>query len=77
VSGRGQQASSSFFDGDGEGAAPEKEPKKLLSLPVRQRRGTHLATRRAQGQKSFFASFFSKKEDSCLAFTGICARGET
>jgi hypothetical protein len=49
-------ASSSFFE--------KKEPKKLLSLPRRQRLATHVTTRRAQTDKSFFASFFSKKEDA-------------
>jgi hypothetical protein len=55
---RAKEASSSFFD--------KKEPKKLLSFPARQHRGTNLATRRNQMDKSFFASFFSNKEDSCL-----------
>jgi hypothetical protein len=52
--------SSSFFE--------KKEPKKLLSTGGRQRIGTDVAARRNQGEKSFFASFFSKKEDSCLPF---------
>jgi hypothetical protein len=54
------KASSSFFE--------KKEPKKLFSICRCQRRGTDIATRRAQVGKSFFASFFSKKEDSSLAF---------
>jgi hypothetical protein len=57
--------SGSFFE--------KKEPKKLLSLPARQRRGTHIAVRRAQMDKSFFASFFSKKEGACLAATSLSA----
>jgi hypothetical protein len=44
----------------------KKEPKKLLPIQRCQRQGTHLATRWNQGEKSFFASFFSKKEDACF-----------
>jgi hypothetical protein len=55
---RGRKASSSFFE--------KKEPKKLLSICGRRRRGTHAGTRRNPREKSFFGSFFSKKE--LLAF---------
>jgi hypothetical protein len=50
--------SSSFFE--------KKEPKKLLSICRCQRCGTDVANRRHQGEKSFFGSFFSKRE--LLAF---------
>jgi hypothetical protein len=49
---KARQASSSFFE--------KKEPKKLL--PIWARRGHS----RVPGEQSFFASFFSKKEDSCF-----------
>jgi hypothetical protein len=58
--------SSSFFDGASQVAAPEKEPKKLFPICACRSRGTNVATRQNPGEKSFFASFFSKKEDSCL-----------
>jgi hypothetical protein len=44
----------------------EKKPKKLLSICRFQRGGPGVAARRDQGEKSFFGSFFSKKE--LLAF---------
>jgi hypothetical protein len=59
-----RQASSSFFE--------KKEPKKLLSICRFQRIGPSVATRQALSGKSFFASFFSKKEDACL--TAACLR---
>jgi hypothetical protein len=52
------EGSSSFFE--------KKEQKKLLSICRRRRFDSHVATRRVRGEKSFFASFFSKKEDSCF-----------
>jgi hypothetical protein len=55
VKARQVAGSSSFFE--------KKEPKKLLSLRKVHRRGICVATRRNQMDKSFFASFFSKKED--------------
>jgi hypothetical protein len=57
---------SSFFE--------KKEANKLLSISGLQRRGSSVATRRNQGEKSFFASFFSKKEDSCLSATCLPSR---
>jgi hypothetical protein len=44
----------------------KKKPKKLLSICGCQRMSSRVATRRAQMGEIFFASFFSKKEESCL-----------
>jgi hypothetical protein len=61
----GRKASGSFFE--------KKEPKKLFPLGSRGRLliGQPTATR-TQWIKSFFASFCSQKEDSCLPFLPPC-----
>jgi multiple sugar transport system permease protein len=61
VRGGQKQGSSPFFEGAGEGAAPEKGPKKHFSIEAWRGR------RRVQSGQKFFASFFQKRRRS-LAF---------
>jgi hypothetical protein len=65
--GKRQEGSSSFFE--------KKEPKKLFSLWSR-RISMCEPQRQHRGAKSFFASFCSQKEDSCLPATCLCDERE-